>query len=74
VCGLQVGHQLKRRQATIERRRIVAILREAGVRTFRDVAHGRHDIAFDQPGLEKIVDHDVDVRPAGARGLLEWTG
>ena len=67
VRGFQIGHQLKRRHAAIDRRRIVGILRDARIRPLGDVAHGGHDVALDQPGREEVVRHHVDVLLAGAR-------
>ena len=67
VRGFQIRHQLKRRHAAINRRRIVGILRDARIRPLGDVAHGGHDVALDQPGREEVVRHHVDVLLAGTR-------
>ena len=74
VRGLETAHQLKRRHAAIERRRVGRILREARVGPLRDVPHRRDDVAFDQPGLQEIVRHHVDGLFAGPRDprQREW--
>ena len=71
VGGFQIDQDLKRRQAAVEGRRIGRILRQTRVGPFRHVAHRRHDVAFNQPGLQEVGHHHLDILLARARDLRQ---
>ena len=71
VGGFQIDQDLNRRESAVEGRRIGRILRQARVGPLRNIAHRRHDVAFDQPRLQEVGHHLIDILLARARHLRQ---
>ena len=71
VGGFQIDQDLKRRKAAVEGRRIGRILRQTRVGPFRNIAHRRHHVAFNQPRLQEVRHHHLDILLARPRDLRQ---
>jgi hypothetical protein len=71
VGGFQIDQDLDRRESAVEGRRIGRILRQARVGPFRNIAHRCHHVAFDQPRLQEVRHHLIDILLARARYLRQ---